>query len=331
MNARSATVRIMYNGKNIVKDISDYVQSFSFTDNAAGKLDDMTLRLEDSGGLFMKKWFPGKGAKVKAYIDTHNWRDDGKTVSLFCGVFRLDEVEYSVNPDNISLKGISVPFSSGIKQTKKTRSWDNVTLKDVALQIATANGLGFSWQSNITLPAGRYDQRDESDLTFMRRSLDVYGHDIKLTEDKLVVYHEKYLKNKTPAVTFTKTSVERAYFRSKTHNTYTKCHISYHDPKKKTVHNHIATDPDVKSGQTLRLHRRATSKADAQRQAEAALSKKNKFQVTATIDCIGNPYMRATYKANLTGFGVFDGTYFIDKITHTLEDGYRCAVEVHKA
>jgi len=332
-HARYARVRIMYNGKNITKDVSGKVLSFTFTDNAAGKMDDMELVLEDSEMQFMGSWFPGKGARVKAYIDTFHWNKEGEKLSLYCGSFQIDEVECSYNPNTISMKGVSAPLGSGLKKTKRTKAWEGMNLKDIAKQIASQNGLKFYWHSQMNMGAMRYDQRDESDLTFLKRALDIYAHHVKVSEETLVVYFEDDYKLKVPTHQYTPKTIETASFRSKTDDTYSKAKVRYNNPKSKKTESHEVSDSSNKSGQELNINIRAENKADAEKKAKAALRKKNKHEVTCTVSCMGNPRLRASFRAEMVGFGHFSGKYFVDKVTHSLgkDGGYTCSLEAHKS
>ncbi len=330
--ARYARVRVMYNGKNITADVSDKILGFTFTDNAAGEMDNIDLTLEDTNLQFMGAWFPGKGAKVKAYIDTFNWNRDGEKLSLYCGSFRIDEVECSFNPNTISMKGVSAPLGTGLKKTKRTKAWVGMKLKDIASQIAASNGLKFYWHSTMNMGAMRYDQRDESDLTFLKRALDVYAHHVKVSEETLVCYFEDDYKLIVPSVAYTPQTIETGSFRDKTDGTYSKAKVRYNNPKTKKTESHEVSDSANTSGQELNVNVRAENKADAENKAKAALKKKNKEGVTCNISCIGNPSLRAAYRLSLSGFGHFNGTYFTDKVTHSLDKsgGYTCSVEAHR-
>ena len=69
--ARYAEVSLIYEGKNISRDIAPYMVSFSYTDNSADKADDISLTLEDRERLWCSDWFPSKGDTIKASIIVH--------------------------------------------------------------------------------------------------------------------------------------------------------------------------------------------------------------------------------------------------------------------
>lgn len=331
MNARSASVRVIYDNTNITEDVSVRNISFVYTDNAADALDDIELELEDTDLRFMGDWFPKKGAKVQCYIDTENWKKEGENISLYCGSFELDEVECSFNPHKIKLKGVSTPLSSGIKKTKRTRSWEGVTLKEIAAQIAKENGLKFYYHSNLIMAPYRFDQREESDLRFLKRVFDTYAHSVKISEETLIIYYEEDYSPNVPSITYTPANISSANFKAKTDDTYSAVRVRYSNPKNKKTESFEVVAGDNTSGQELNINARAESPADAEMQARAALKNKNKKEITVNISCMGNPALRASFGVVCEGFGYFDGKYFADKVVHSVSgSGYTCSLEGHK-
>lgn len=326
--ARRTRVRMTYNNKDITTDISKYIVGFSYTDNAAGALDTIDLKVEDSERLWQSAWYPGKNALVKCYIDHE---ENGKVKTLPCGSYRLDELTMDGPPDVFSLKGISAIDETGIRSTKKSRAWQDVTLKTIAEQIAGEHGLQFFWQSSMNMGGDRFDQRDESDLKYLERKLDDFAHSLKLAEEKLIVYSAEEWEQRPATSTLQRSDIDTFSFRSKTHDVYTSCVISYTDPETKETHSYTyAPENAPANGQTLKINGRVKNQADAEKKAKAALHKKNKFEVTGSLTLVGSPDIRAAFIIQLDGFGEFSGRYMIDKVTHSVGSGYTVALEVHK-
>ena len=82
------------------------------------------------------------GLKMDAVILRENWAGDGKDSLLPCGEFELDSVTASGPPAVINIKGTSLPFTAQVRQTKKSKAWENYTLSGIANEIAAANGMG---------------------------------------------------------------------------------------------------------------------------------------------------------------------------------------------
>ena len=66
MQARQSYVVVKYNGKDISKTITDYIEGFQYTDNASGKADTVTLKLNDRSGKWSGSWIPVQ----KDYVET---------------------------------------------------------------------------------------------------------------------------------------------------------------------------------------------------------------------------------------------------------------------
>lgn len=50
MQARQSSVIVQYNGNDITKTITDYIEGFQYVDHASGTADTVTLKLNDRSG-----------------------------------------------------------------------------------------------------------------------------------------------------------------------------------------------------------------------------------------------------------------------------------------
>ncbi|MGL5512338.1 MAG: hypothetical protein ACRDBM_03740, partial [Sporomusa sp.] len=122
-NPRKCGVSITYNGKNVTTSLSDYINSFSYTDVASGESDTITLAIHDIGQQWIDKWFPSKGDKIEASITIENWETEGDKSTFKCGSFTLDEFQFSGPAVKGELNAISVPMEESFKATKRTKTW----------------------------------------------------------------------------------------------------------------------------------------------------------------------------------------------------------------
>lgn len=109
--------------------ISPYTRNITYTDAADGKGDDLSITLDDRDGLFAGAWSPEKGMFLYAQINTKNWTSDGDDHTLECGEFLVDDISNSGPPATCKIEGVSVPQDQDFRSTKKTRTWEGVTLK----------------------------------------------------------------------------------------------------------------------------------------------------------------------------------------------------------
>ena len=86
MQALFTEVLITYNGTDITRDLRPYLLSFTFTDNAKGKADDISLTLQDRDSEWLRDWLPAKSDTITASILTPQQ-------SLPCGSFSVDQAD----------------------------------------------------------------------------------------------------------------------------------------------------------------------------------------------------------------------------------------------
>ena len=73
-----------------------------------------------------------KGTEIHAMVIQKNPYSDGKDKVLDCGVFEIDSVSYTGPPQKLSIKATSIPYKAELRQTKRSRVWENTTLKNMA-------------------------------------------------------------------------------------------------------------------------------------------------------------------------------------------------------
>lgn len=326
MKSRAATIQLSYLGKDISRDIAPYVTGFSYTDNAHGQADDLRIDLEDRDHLWKGDWLPQKGDTVTASILCREcWDGDGsKPVSIPCGTFEIDEVALGIGSgDTVSLKAVSSLTQNSIRKEKKTRAWENASLRQVFSDIATRNGFQLSWQAD-DVHFVRLDQHGETDLAFMKRVVDEFGLNLKLNDATIIVYAgETYdAKPVSLAIARGQSNIRKADFRSKTTDVYKACEVSYHDPGTKQVKAYTFTPPDAPaSGRVLRVNQIVDDIAMAQKKAKAALRRKNQYEVECDITLMGEPRLLAGMNVQVSGFRSFDGVYAVEQVRHEFNRG----------
>ena len=87
----------------------------------------------------------GGGAEERLAMDVvfvrENWNSDGSDAVLPCGEFELDNISCSGPPNTVCIKGSSIPFSSQLRQTCKSKAWESYTLSGIANEIAGSGGM----------------------------------------------------------------------------------------------------------------------------------------------------------------------------------------------
>ena len=330
--ARWAEVVIIYEGKNISKDIAPYLLSFTYTDNASDKADDISISLEDRKRLWVDDWFPSKGDKVKVSILVHNWDAADKTESLPCGTFEVDEISCSGPPNKVTIKAVSTLVSKPMRQEKHTKAWENIRLSSIAGDIANKNGLKLFWDSYEDPLFERRDQVEKSDLEFFSGLAKDYGIAVKVTDTQLVCYSEEEYEEKSSVgeLSFGDKKLINWNFSSKAAGTYKAARLQYHDPVKNTKIDVTEQSKDGAegTGRTLIINQKADSIADAKSIAKKKLEEANKKEITGSLTLMGDLRFVGGSNITISGFGSFDGKYVIEKATHSIGSAYTTKLDI---
>lgn len=329
--ARWAEVKLNYAGADISRDIAPFLVSFTWTDNASDKADDLSVTLEDREGRWRSPWFPSKGDTITASIMTHEWEAEHRTQSLPCGIFEVDQIECSGPPTQVTIKAVSTLVSKPMRQERHTQSWEPTSLSGIAGTIASRNGLELFWDSKSNPSFERRDQIEMTDLEYLTGLCHHYGVAVKVTEAQLVCYDEEEYEKKGPVGTlkFGDKKVIQYRFSTKTNSVYKAARLQYHDPWKDETFIGTASDDVEGTGRVLELNERAESGGDAQHIAAKKLHDANKKEITGNVTLMGDLRFLGGSNVALSGWGNFDGKYVIEKATHSISGSYTTTLDLH--
>ncbi len=329
--ARRARLTLTYNNKDISKDLAQYLLSFSYTDHASGKADDLQITLEDKAGLWKADWMPEKGATVKATIQVQNWDKLGQFEELPLGTFEIDEIECSGPPETVTIKAVSVPESTSLRGEDKTRAWEKTTLYLIASDIAAEAGLGLLYETSDNPQYDRIEQTEQSDLAFLLKLCEDAGLSLKVTGQQIVIFDDSKYEQMEPIMTIARgvAPVESYSASSQTREVYSAARVKYQGRRGK-VYIYTYTPPNRPlTGKTLIINERVDSLAEAERLARSRLRQKNKEETKFSLTMPGNINLVAGVTVLIQGWGKFDGKYFVEKATHS-GPGYTTKVELRR-
>jgi hypothetical protein len=124
---------------------------------------------------------PDLGFLMRGEIIRNNWNSDGRSLKLDCGQFQLDEVVYSDAPNEVIIKGTSLPYGIGVRADKKSRVFISIHLRDLASLIAHECGMGIMFEISINPYYEELEQKDESNIVFLARLCREFGITVKAT------------------------------------------------------------------------------------------------------------------------------------------------------
>ena len=332
---------------DISEDISRYFLSMDYSEAMSGEADDLTITLEDRIQIWLESWLPedeGNMLDVTVHILNRISLSDGETV-VHLGKFELDELTIEGMPSTVKLKGVSIIGEGSLRSERKNQTWEKITLRKIASDIAARNKLKLLFDSDEDPEQDHIEQADQSDLEFLNKLCKSNGLSLKVTPDQLIIFDDYKYETKEAMITVFKPGIEASggkdiwlrwlenyTFRNKTRDTYTSCEVKTQKGKKKEVIEGKFVDPNgKKGGRVLKISHQVKDEAEAQRLAKKKLREKNKEKTTGSFSTIGNFNLSAGVTIDLKNFGKFDGKYIIVKVNHTISSNdFKTGVEIRK-
>ncbi len=279
----------------------------------------------------------GKGLKIQANIIRQNWKSDGVDEKLECGQFELDNVSLSGPPAVIAIKGTSLPYGSTIRQTKKSKSWENYTLSGIANEIAEKNGMTCMFLSDTDTNYSRVEQYRISDILFLKKLCQDAGCSLKITNNIIVIFDQAAYESRDPVFTIKK-GKDGGYTKYKLatgkNDIYTSCRVSYVDSNGNLIEAVAYIDDydeNNQDNQCLEIKQKVSSIAEAEMLAEKSLRLYNKYEFSASFTFPGNPELLAGCVVILEGWGAWDGRYIIKQAKHSVDrSGYTTDISLRQ-
>lgn len=330
-------VKILYNKKDISKDISGSLLSINYSDAEEGETDDLSLELEDVNGLYADSWYPSKGDTLELSIGY----DD---MLVYCGSFVIDELEIKHPPSTVTIKGLAAATNSPLR-TKTSGAYERQTLRQIAERIAVANGLTVQGDiANILLE--RISKNRESDLNFLARIAKEYGYLFSVRDKRLTFTSIYGIEKAKPVMELPRGSFISISLADKSIKTFKSATVKYRNPKTNRVVSATVKAGDPLEGgvgfvggantstaaDVLELKETAENEQQARLKAQAALHRNNTDGQTGSFSLIGNPLLVAGNNFLLTGVGKMSGTWHITRSTHTIsrDGGYLTNLEAKR-
>ena len=328
MKARQSSVIVKYNDTDITKTITDYIEGFSYVDNASGTADTVTLKLNNKSGKWSGSWIPVQGDSVKTIIKLTNWNKEGDNRVFDCGYFLIDDLSFSGPPSTASIGGISTPINTDFNVTKKNKTWQKTTVKGILSSMASSAGIGLYF-SGQDYTIDEIEQSDQEDVNFAFQLCSSYNLAMKLYNRKIVVFDQVEYEKKDASLTIRRADVESYSIIKGMTRQYDGVSISYTDG---IANKTLSYKFMLKEGtRILKLNEKASSLQDAEVKAKAKLLEHNRACQTMSVTVKGDTKYISSKCVKVSGFGKLDGKYYIDSVTHTKDagSGYTCTLEMH--
>lgn len=337
--SRRTEVEIVFDGADITNSIKPYLLSVTYTDNEEGETDDLQVKVQDRDGEWLQSWLDraiaaAAGAKLtfSAAFTQKNWGNDA---TLPTGDFELDGVSYDDPPATAAVKGTSLPFSAPIRQTKKSKAWENYALSGIAGEIAGANGMRLLFESANDPFYERVEQRKTSDSAFLAKLCKDAGISLKATDGALVLFDQAVYEAKPPVRTirkgakggYTKVSLSTGA----ADHQYGSCRVSYVDPGSGKCIEGTYSANEEETGQCLEISAKVADAGEAKALAEKRLRLHNRLTRFASFSFPGDPALVASVTVQLEGWGGWDSKYIVKRAVHTVDtSGYTTKINARR-
>jgi phage protein D len=306
------------------------VEDITYTDHLGGASGEIEVGLQDTLRYWQGPWLPSIG-------DTTNLKIGYEGEALLpCGDFEIDEYTLDGPPDKFKMRCLAAGITPAMRTTE-SKSFENVTLMDVAKEVAAANKL------NLVGTAAPFDvvhevlnKSRETDLEFLRRLARLHNYDFTVRGKDLIFWSRAALEATAPVFTIVRSDTERFEFKDHTHMIYRSSEVRYFDPKSKKLITGTATATGrvaTKVGDVLKIETRVENATQAIAKATGALHQMNLMGTTANLTLPGTTALVAGNNVNLSGWAAFDGTYMIAVARHRLsrDHGYTTEIETYAA
>lgn len=332
--ARKVEAALRFNGKNVDTSLKDYLESVTYEDVASGSSDTLSVKLHNITKQWMKGWYPKKGDAVEGSIKLLGWDKAGKNEKIFCGHFTLDDINFSGNPMTASFDCVSAPAGESFKTRERNKTWENAAISGIAGEIASRYSLTLSY-SGPDIKIKKLEQ-SENDSAFLYGLCKDYGLSMKVYKKKIVIYDQTQMEQKGPACTISMDDFVDNNWEAHDglYGVYSGARISYKDPdddKETSIYVGLKAEKE-KGSRTLKINQTADSAADARRKAAAQVNLSNEGATTISGTIWPNIKICAGVTVKVTGFGKFNGKYFVDKSTMEISGGSGTSqkIEMHK-
>ncbi len=282
---------------------------------------------------------PSTVLKIQCVISRLNWEGNGRSEVLDCGQFELDTVNASGPPAVVNIKATSLPYTSKIRQTEKSKAWEAYCLSGIANEIASTNGMACLYESENDPYYARVEQYKTSDISFLSSLCHEAGISLKATNNILVLFDQATYEARSEVLTllhggggYTKYKLDVGSADS----LYSSCRVSYVDPKSGNCIEGIAKVEDynasAKNNQQLEVTAKVSDADEAKRLASKMLRLHNKFSRSASFTIPGNPNIVSGVTVRLIGWGGWNGKYIVKQATHTVDGsgGYTTQINLRR-
>ena len=336
---RHANPIIRYAGEAL-KNVYTSIVSLDYTDYAEGSSDEISITIADQKKDFVGGFYPETGKDLDVSIEYYHWFKPETKEIYHCGNFTLDDLTISDGPRQMVIKGVSQPANSEFRDTPRTRTWKETSLKTIAMEFMVTYGMAGTLYFHGTDPVIKeLKQEEQSDSEFLKEACEKYGFCVKVYKLALVIYQKGPYEDRPPVKTYKGcTDWEPGWEWNRTlSGTYTGAKISYTNPNKpKRRKKGEKPLPDIEvlvgtEGRLLYISETVETEAEAIEVARARVNKANEQIETLSFTTMFDPALVASATMEVQELPMVEGKYFISQIRISMsKSGLKMQVSAYK-
>lgn len=311
---------ITYEGKDVSADFAPILEGISFKDFLDGCAGEIEINLSNREGFFWADWYPDIEDEIHTLMGY-----EGSDM-LDAGIFWVDEVSLSGgnSGDTCNIRALSLR-SSGLNSATQKKNHAGRPVADIVNEVADT----LSCRAKGDLSGTWSGIQNETGLRFLNRLAHDLGRIFKVEGTDLIFYSIEKL-GEIGQLEIKRADVVSYDVKDVAAGRISKCTVKWWDRKaKKQIIG--SYDAKIKGGGEVVRWEEVKDDAEAQKKAKDFITDRNKKGVEFSISMIGDVRLRAGVGVRMTGFGRFDGTYYISEATHTVNSsGYTTDVTLQK-
>jgi len=274
---RRVKYKILMNGKNATKDISDFVSELVYTDSIEEKAkEELNLIIHNPDDRrFLKDWYIDEGTEIEASII---YKEGNKNKEFYLGKFITgDDITARQKGAILSVKATSQSYED-LKELKRKRNeaYENIKLSDLVSKIIhKCNKNAFINVPDIIL--NRIDIVNQTYEQFLKQLARRYDCHFFIRKNTIVFSADLPPTNQIDISSYI---IDDNVKPTKNTNTKSgsikKVIVEYYKPNSKKTQFYVWENPEVKSGKEIRVYGIAHNLQEAREWAKRYASKKSK-------------------------------------------------------
>jgi hypothetical protein len=218
-----------------------------------------------------------------------------------------------------------MPAMDDFKSLPVTNTWEKTTVQEIASQIAARAGVPLHYDAN-SIQVAEVEQSKQTDSAFLYSLCEKYGLAMKAYNHKIVIFDIVSYEEKGAILTIEEADADSWSANTTVDGTYTGVNLDYTDPDlEDTIKVTMGSQ-----GRMYAINTQAYGQYDAELQAAAKVNEANRRIQTMEVTIRADTRIVASSCVMISGFGNFDGKYYVDKVRHSLGKGYSMHLSIHK-